>query len=91
MVPESLSRVINAGPPFGFCNPKAGVRSLHVASDVEARSAGQVAYLIDEQLPRTLLGIDAACRKAAEHGFVAQHSIGVVYKSRDYVIAAERW
>jgi len=48
-----------------------------------------VAYLIDEQLPRTLLGIDAACRKAAEQGIVAQHSIRVVDKSRNYVITAE--
>jgi hypothetical protein len=89
VVLERLTCVIDTDIPFSFGNAKASVSSLHVAPNVEARSACQLANLIDQQLPCSLLRIVAAGRKTAESRIAPQHPIHVIDERGYYVISPE--
>jgi hypothetical protein len=89
MISESLSGVIEANTPFGFSNVQVGVGGFHVTASVVARPPCQMANLIDQQLPASLLRIKAACGEATESRIVPEHLVCVIHECGDDVITAK--
>ncbi len=69
---------------------KTHVRSLHIATDIEARPACEFADLIHQQLASSPMRIDAAAHsEATEPRVVPKHLEQFIDYGGDHVIAAE--
>lgn len=63
---QCIAGVSETGFPFVFRNAESGVRRLHVAADIDARTSCQRAHLVHQQLPRAIPGIGAASCEAGK-------------------------
>src|SRR5690348_7452137 len=76
--------------PIPFRDTEAGVRGLHVASDVDARAAGGRAKLVDDVLADLLQRIGAVPTEEAREFRVAHQALQKAVRHRsERVVAAD--